>query len=65
MSLRFCPDCEEFHRGRAVVCRPCARRRLELHVRKRMNFVSCETFEPSPVSDHRVPNPIEGNAETV
>ncbi len=28
MSLRKCPDCEEFHRGRCLVCRRCARIRL-------------------------------------
>ena len=23
-----CPDCDQFHRGRCMVCRPCARVRL-------------------------------------
>ena len=63
MSLRNCPDCHEFHRGRAVVCRPCARRRLATHARQRIRIVSHETFEPSPVSENRVPTLQIENAD--
>jgi len=48
MSLQFCPDCKHFHRGRAVVCRPCVRQRLNAYVGE---SVSHETL-PVP---HRVP----------
>lgn len=40
MTLRLCPDCENFHRGRAVVCRPCAQERLRRH---KLWLVSRET----------------------
>jgi hypothetical protein len=57
MSLRKCPDCENFHRGRCLVCRPCARQRLIDRVVT--EFVSHETVTPTHTErgDHETLSP--------
>lgn len=48
MTLRLCPDCENFHRGRAMVCRPCARERLRVHMLGLYDDISRETNDNNP-----------------
>lgn len=64
MSLNLCPDCKQYHRGRCLVCRPCARDRLNQKIERQ--FMPRETFlsTKAPVEPkNRVPEIIKESAE--